>query len=416
MDRNTLIKNPDTGNMIKLRQALHRDPNSAVYKAAKQMIDGAHLEDKPKDTTTPEVATTKEPSKKKKEKNARSHKPKADKVGVNKDIVAKYGKYKLNAFPPSTVDEKDVKVDLDGDINKHAVLQWKDPKSGRTVRSYTRQFLADNAKIKWARVKKIKPNFVENLKEDTLKSLNNKDPKIADSAAIINIIANTGLRPGSEKGLGKTGNKGVSTMGPENIKIDGDKITINFIGKSYQENNAVIENEELANYLKKRLEERKGEKLLFDVDKNDVSKAFHKMTGDKKIKIKDLRTFTATKMAGDILKNDKTPPPPLPEKAKDIKKAVKNKLKMVFEKVSQKLNNTPGMAKSSYVHPNIISAWLDSIGVEPALLENYTLFNFFNIITEVKNDEPFDYDDLEECDEYPLPSWWDDDDAELKKV
>ena len=284
----------------------------------------------------------------------------------NPHFTSNYGKLGLNAYPPSSVEVKSVKVNTSGDINTHAVLQWKDPKSGRTVSAYTSKYIAKNAKIKWKRVQRIKPEYIDGIYNKSIRTLRSRNPIEKDAAAIIAIITKTGLRPGSVTGLNDTGNKGVSTLGPENIKIDGDKITINFVGKSYKQNNAVFKDPDLAAFLSKRIQQKKDDKFLFDSTDAQVRSVFSKRIGRKGMKIKDLRTYTATKMAKSILEKDKFE---LPENEKQIKKAIKNKLKQVFEEVSQKLNNTPAMAKSSYVHPKVIEDWLKTLGVEPTLIK-----------------------------------------------
>lgn len=389
------IKNPDTGHEIKISSALTYDKDSKVYQLASQMANAG--DDKQSPAEPP---------------HSRSHKPKTEHIGPNKEVIAKYGKYKLNAYPPENVNEKDVIVNTNGNINTHAVLKWKDPKSGRTVNAYTQKFMEANAKIKWKRIEKIKPEFVDKIKSESKKLLQSKNPKMADAGACISLISQTGLRPGSRLGFGVTGNRGISTLGPDNIKIEGSKIKINFIGKSYQENVTEVDDLELANYLKRRINERPNEKFVFDLEKNELDDVFHKMTNHK-IKIKDLRTYTATKLASDILETSEFPKE-LPDNPKKVKKIIKGILANVFEKVSQKLNNTPAMAKSSYVHPKIIEQWLKIHNLEPSLAEHrkYSLTNY--LLTEQA--ETMNSEDLENCDEYPLPSWWDNDNIELVKI
>jgi len=295
-------------------------------------------------------------------------KPTKRKAPSENPFIRKYGKLKLNAFPPIGVDEKSVKVNTSGNIHTHAVLQWKDPKSGRTVSSYTQKFMQKNANIKWKRVQRLKDEYVDSIAKKSTDLLNRKNKTVQDAGAIISIIAETGLRPGSIAGFNDTTNRGVSTLSPENVTIKGDTVILNFVGKSYQPNNAEFKSKELAKFLKTRIQERKGQEFLFGVTNHQLNTVFDKV-GRKGIKLKDLRTYTATKMAKNILETDKTPPPPLPKSQTEIKKAIKAKLKNVFEVVSQKLNNTPAMVKSSYVHPKVIEEWLAKLGVEPTLIK-----------------------------------------------
>jgi DNA topoisomerase IB len=67
-------------------------------------------------------------------------------------------------------------------------------------------------------------------------------------------------------------------------------------------------------------------------------------------------------MAKQILFDDKTPPPPIPKTG--VQKLVQSKLTNVYKLVSNQLNNSPTMAKNSYIHPAIINEWLKSINVQ----------------------------------------------------
>lgn len=315
--------------------------------------------------------------------------------------IAKYGKLRLNAYPED-VNPKTVKVDTSGDINTHAVMTWKDPKSGRTVKSYTQAFMKANAKIKWNRVKKMSENDLSRTETRASKLLKNRNAEVRDGAAIISIISQTGLRPGSMNGYEDTGNRGISTLGPDNVRVEGDKVILNFVGKSYKPNNAEFTDPQLADYMRKKLEEKKGQDFLFDTTQGKLN-GLYKKIGKKNTSLKDLRTFRATKMAKDILESKKID---LPEKPSQVKKVIKEHLKEVFEQVSQKLNNTPAMAKNSYVHPQVITDWLKGMGVEPKLVES--------MIKEEKIDiSEINKEDLESCDVYPLPNWWDNDKYEL---
>ncbi len=258
-------------------------------------------------------------------------------------------------------------ITMEGNIHSHAVMHWPDPVNGRTIHAYTPRFMKRNANIKWKRVQRIKPEYVDRINEKATKLLSNKNKVVADSAAIISIITKTGLRPGSIAGFEKTKNRGVSTLSKENVTINGDRVIINFVGKSYMNNNAEIVDKTLADYLSKRMNETSDDEFILNATPTQITKVFDKV-GRKGLKVKDIRTFTATKMAKDILENDTSPPPPLPETKKDIKNVVKTKLDLIFNQVSQRLNNTPAMAKSSYVHPKIIHNWLNEMGVEPVLV------------------------------------------------
>lgn len=71
------------------------------------------------------------------------------------------------------------------------------------------------------------------------------------------------------------------------------------------------------------------------------------------------------------------------------------------------------MAKTSYIHPEIIYGWLNKLGVE-AKNVGYNVSYKMNTAQEfsegVEEETESAFDD---CDLYPLPAWWDSDEIEL---
>lgn len=318
----------------------------------------------------------------------------------------KYVKYQLTAYPTNVPEDK-VNIDLSGDINTHAVMTWVSPKTGRRVYSYTKTFAANQAAKKWDRTSTISSDQVKKITAKVAKDLTGKaSDKIKQAAAIVSIIAQSGLRIGSQIGFGETGNRGVLTLAPENVIINGNKISLNFTGKSYQENVAEIVDGPLANYLQSRLRAVKGQPFLFDVPRYLIDDYKERVLGMGDYKIKDLRTHTAGELAKEILASDKLPPPPLPTDPKQIKKLVKAKLKSVFDQVSVKLNNTPAMAKNSYIRPSIIEDWLKSLGIEQHFKDSATPYK-----APIEEEEEIGF--VGDAPVYKLPAWWDNEDIEL---
>jgi DNA topoisomerase IB len=312
---------------------------------------------------------------------------------------------KLTTYP-FNVPQSEVTVDTTGNVNSHWVLRWKDPKTGRTVTSYTSDFMAKNKAKNRERTLKITDKHVERIKLVADKILSNDKSKddMKQAAAIISIIRQTGLRIGGEGGLKDTGNKGISTLSPDNVKIEGDKVILDFIGKSHVENHAEFEDKILAAYLKVKLLERQMSPRLFTIPRSLIGKVYAENMGMSKYKIKDLRTHYANQIAKEMLYDSPMAPPPLPENSKQIKTMVKEKLTAVFERVSQLLNNTPAMARTSYINPKIIHSWLDELGVEPKLVKYNESY-----LREEDYENYLEDDDSEDVGMYPLPKWWDDD-------
>ncbi len=335
-------------------------------------------------------------------------------------------KHKLDRLPVG-LEQKDVLVD-ESNPDSSWIMRWKDPKTGKTQFAYTREFLQKNAEDKWKRIQNIKTSDIDKVKKKTLALLDNEDDSLAQAAAIIFIMANTGLRVGARELFKRTGNRGVSTLSADSVEIEGNKISFNFIGKSYKENKSEIVEKRLAEYLAKLKKGKKGDDFLFNSSRDNLVEMFRDKMGFKDKKLKDLRTFVATQKAKEILYKDPLLPPPLPNKG--VQSAIQKKLKHVFEVVSQKLNNTPAMAKSAYVHPAVIEQWLDDLGVskeeiskgeqveklvEPSL-EDIT-YNPGSVKNSPWDGGDYDEDMLDDDeveDRYPLPDIMDD--AEEEKL
>lgn len=240
-----------------------------------------------------------------------------------------------------------------------------------------------------------------------------ENTKIKDAAAIIYIIANTGLRRGDKIKFNVTGNRGVSTLAPANVTVSGNKVSFSFIGKSYQENVAHLINKDVANYISVLKKSRKDEAYLFDTNDNTIDLVFGKVGGEN-LKLKDLRTYVATDLARKILFEDKTIPPPLTENTNKSKKLVQDKLKRLYEIVSKKLNNTPAMARTAYIAPNVVNSWLDTIGFKDTSIKKAEADNDDDIsLDEIISRYPasdkigiINDADEEMCDEFNLPTWW----------
>lgn len=438
------IKNPDTGREIKVSSALGYDKSDAVYKKAKSMVSKGTNNVPAVKQATPSIRTVA-----KKGKSARSHKPKSKSYGVSKECVKllKYKGYEgLSAYPQSFVKPEELIFNPElKKKGKDKVWIVKFPfilKNGQRgmKQVYSAKFMKASQVVKNKKVAKIKTTDIEKLDTNTKKLLGSKDKKISDSSAVIRTILKTGLRVGSADNP-DTGNIGVRTLLVENIHLEGNKISLKFIGKSYQDNIAEFEDESLTSYFKKILKGRSPKQRAFGCTYGEVMRVMDKIN-PKGINPKDLRTYKGTDVAKTCLQDPNFGPPlPLPKDAKQLKPLIKEKLKKTFEEVARILNNSPAMARNSYILPVVITDFLTSLGVTPRevgykhiTLESKTLSNkilkeadedteitftsmdeMFDKFPETEEEdvEGIDEEDIYECEEYPLPQWFWDDNIEL---
>lgn len=315
----------------------------------------------------------------------------------------KYAKYQLSKYPVN-IPEEDVKVDLTGDIDSHPVLTWTSPTTGKKVYSYTKKRIETQQADKYARIEKLSQGQVEKMKVFCHNVITGEETdKKKQAAAVVSIIAQTGLRPGSKKGFEETQNRGVTTLSVSNIHIDGSVVKLDFVGKSYKKNVAEFEDGVVANYLATHIKNMDSHEFVFNISRDDLEAFMRVVPKMDRFKVKDLRTHIANRIALDFLEKDPTPPPPVPDNSEDIKKAVKRKLKLAFDYVSKKLNNSPAMAKGSYVDPSVINKWLHKLGITQTA----------GAIAEDEGKEEFKV--IGNAPVYELPEWWNNEDIELKK-
>jgi DNA topoisomerase IB len=384
------IKNPKTGHEVKVSSALSYDDSEPVKKKALAMVNKASKTKEPVAKTAQKVKGVQDMATDiakgvEGKKNARSHKPKSKSYGISKECVEfikSKGYTKLNVLPQSFVKPEEIEFNPALDEGKNSDTVWVCkfpvilPNGNRATKTaYTAGFMKKSQVKKYKKISKIKQEDIDKLEENTKKLLSANDDALSNSAAVLRIILKTGLRVGSLDEA-ETGNVGVRTLKAENVIIKGNKVHLSFIGKSYQENLADVDDADVAKFLKGKLAGKKPHDFVFDMGKDEtgnykpvsygqIGKVMDKIN-PKGINPKDLRTYKATETAKKLLQDPSLgAPPPIPTDEKEIKKAVKDKLASVFAKVAEILNNTPAMAKNSYVHPVVITDFLDSLGLEP---------------------------------------------------
>ena len=224
-----------------------------------------------------------------------------NKKGKKQNVwIAKYGHLKLHRYPPPEV--KDVKVNLKGNLNDHSVLSWKHPDTGYDVHAYTQERMKQQSQKKWARENSFKDDILNNVKTKTETLVKkNKSEAVKQASTVLSIIAQTGLRIGDRFYTKATGNRGVLTLKPENVKIKDGKAFFNFTGKSYVENSAEFDNPTVVKYLSELKQKNSDKEFLFDVGKADITKVWRDALGmGNKFLIKEMRTKVASNLAREI--------------------------------------------------------------------------------------------------------------------
>ena len=190
------------------------------------------------------------------------------------------------------------------------------------------------------------------IKRDLYTEGDNKHKQIAMA---LMLVIDCGIRIRSEKYRDENNSFGATTLEPRHIKIKGEVVTVNFIGKKGVINTGKSRSKRLSKNLriKKRtfkkdepiFSYRRGEKwyTLKSADVNRYLKKFGNFTS------KNFRTWVANLgFITELLKNDK----------KSSENEKKKHIQGALQKTAEKLNNTSTVCKKNYIDPFIVDLYL----------------------------------------------------------
>ncbi|MGS0747163.1 DNA topoisomerase IB [Halpernia sp. GG3] len=178
-------------------------------------------------------------------------------------------------------------------------------------------------------------------------------------ATMLRLMDAAYFRPGSSRYTKDNKTYGLTTLRSKHLIIDNDELIFSYTGKSHKEQERHIVDTKIAKIVKD-LDEMPGYEVfkyydendnIIDVNSNDLNAYIHEVMGDD-FSAKDFRTWGGTMMAAIALDELGA----LEEKdQKELDKRIKN----AIIKVSEKLGNTPAVARSSYIDPRVIEAYTD---------------------------------------------------------
>jgi len=210
----------------------------------------------------------------------------------------------------------------------------------------------------------------------------------AATAGIALLMRHTGMRIGGGGTAGQPGmtdgkpTYGASTLRRKHVSIDGDKATLEYVGKSGVPHKVEIDDKDLVETFKTFMKSEGGpETPLWKAaeepnkrQRDKVPNRRHTAARIKKLdpgfKNKDFRTLVANEHASrKVLEIIKKPPaPPKGKKGKpptkaELKKHAKGVINEVAKHVAKKLGNTPSVALARYTHPGVIEHMLKELGL-----------------------------------------------------
>jgi DNA topoisomerase-1 len=199
------------------------------------------------------------------------------------------------------------------------------------------------------RLPRIRRRVAQDLRKSGL-------PRERVIATVVRLLESTLVRVGNEEYARSNGSFGLTTLRNRHVKLRGDKLIFEFRGKSGIAHHVTVSDPALARIVR-RCADIPGQELFqwideegerHRIDSADVNEYLHE-AADGPFTAKDFRTWFATIEALVALHKAPAASP------RDAKK----QLLTTVAAVARRLGNTPTICRKCYIHPEVLTAYLD---------------------------------------------------------
>lgn len=178
-------------------------------------------------------------------------------------------------------------------------------------------------------------------------------------ATMLRLLESAFFRPGSENYSKENSTYGLTTLRHKHLTINGDEIIFKYNGKSNQEQEKHIVDKKLAQIVQ-RIDDMPGYEVfkyldeddtIVDVKSEDLNAYIREVMGED-FSAKDFRTWAGTMIAAIALDE-------LGAVDQKDQKLLNHNIKEAVNRVSERLGNTPSVARGSYIDPRIIDDYTE---------------------------------------------------------
>jgi DNA topoisomerase-1 len=182
-------------------------------------------------------------------------------------------------------------------------------------------------------------------------------------AAVIELVARSGIRPGTESYARMRGTRGAATLLKSNVSVQNDRVALSFRAKGGKVVRKEFRAPRLAEVIemlrglpgRRLFQYRNGDGAVRAVRAREVN-AFLREIAGVKISLKDFRTLLASAAVLEALACQAPAASPR-QRRRQVLEAVRA--------VAEDLHNTPAICRRSYVHDTVVTAFEDGV------LENF---------------------------------------------
>ncbi|MBZ9786408.1 DNA topoisomerase IB [Psychroflexus sp. CAK57W] len=176
-------------------------------------------------------------------------------------------------------------------------------------------------------------------------------------ATMVRLLESAFFRPGSDAYASENNSYGLTTLRSKHLRIEGDELIFSYTGKSGQEQEKSVVDKKLAAIVQD-LEDIPGYEIFkyydeeghkVDVKSEDLNAYIREHMGED-FSAKDFRTWSGTMIAAIALNE-------LGAVDEEDQKLLDENIRKAVIRVSEKLGNTPAVARSAYIDPRVIDEY-----------------------------------------------------------
>ncbi len=183
-------------------------------------------------------------------------------------------------------------------------------------------------------------------------------PRAKVLATVVSLLEKSLIRVGNEDYAKENKSYGLTTLRTRHLEVEGATMRFDFKGKSGKTWNLDVKDRRVAKVVRS-IQDLPGQQLFQyldedgkrqPIDSSDVNAYLREISGGADITAKDFRTWAGTVLASIALQEFE---------AVDSQARMKKNVKAAIESVAKKLGNTVTICRKCYVHPHVISSYLD---------------------------------------------------------
>ncbi|MEX2632200.1 MAG: DNA topoisomerase IB [Tistlia sp.] len=176
-------------------------------------------------------------------------------------------------------------------------------------------------------------------------------------ATVVRLLETTLIRVGNARYARENRSYGLTTLRRRHVEVEGGAVTFEFVGKGGRKHLIELTDRRAARVIG-QLQDLPGQELFQYVDRDgarhaigsdEVNDYLRELAGEP-FTAKDFRTWAGTVLAAWALSEFEEI---------DSEAAAKRNIRWAVERVATRLGNTPAVCRRSYVHPEILGAYLD---------------------------------------------------------